>query len=116
MEPNNDRQHLMDHTLEYSFRTRKVKSLPAAAVSQPPYAREFSESEQNGFAAQIMTVVPVESIVLDETSIAYSLRDAHEDDTANKSTFIAALHDPATCWWCLRGLTLVDCNQDGSHV
>lgn len=25
-------------------------------------------------------------------------------------------HDPATCWWCQRGLKLVDCTQSGSHV
>ena len=71
MEPDNELQHMTDHTLEYSFKTRKTASLPAAAISQPP-----CEEEVDGIGP----------------------------------------HDPATCWWCQRGLTLVKCEQDGSHV
>ena len=26
------------------------------------------------------------------------------------------IHDPATCWWCQRGLKLAECSQSGSHV
>ena len=83
MEPDNELQHMTDHTLEYSFKTRKTASLPAAAVSQPP-----CEEEVDGIGP-------------------------HDPVTYWDGI---GPHDPVTCWWCQRGLTLVKCTQDGSHV